>query len=235
MFLFLKLFLAHLIADFVLQFEELYQLKVRSLWGHILHVLIHGVVSLLLLFPYLKHPGIWIFVAAVVLLHLVQDFIKYTLTQKIPKNTFFYFIADQCVHALVLSSILLFPISSEVLGFPGHPLLDAIYRDNAFTLLLIFFILLTLAGSYTIHAFFRSYVKNSPPLYGITSYEMTYTLLERSIIGVIVVGTPHLLWILVTPLVGLARLPLKRMRDRTGFLVSLLYAILLGLCFRGFL
>ncbi len=235
MFLFLKLFLAHLIADFILQFEELYQLKVRSVWGHLFHVLIHGIVSLVLLFPYLKNPGIWVFVAAVVLLHLVQDFIKYTLTKKIPKNTFFYFMADQFVHLLVLSSILLFPVSAEVRGFPGHPLLDAVYRDNAFTLLLIFFILLTFAGSYTIHAFCRSYVKDSPPLYGITSYEMTYTLLERSIIGIIVLGASNGLWILLTPLVGLARLPLKRMRSRAGFLVSLLYAILLGLCFRGLL
>lgn len=235
MFLFLKLFLAHLVADFVLQFEELYQLKVRSLWGHILHVLIHWAVSLLLLFPYLDRPGIWIFVSAMVLLHLGQDFIKYTLTRKIPKNTFLYFIADQCVHVLVLSSILLFPISAEVRGFPGHRLLDMVYRDNGFTLWLIFFILLTFAGSYTIHAFCRSYVKNAPPLYGITSYEMAYTLLERSIIGLIVAGTAPLSWILFTPLVGLARLPLKRMRDRTGFLFSLSYAVLLGLCFRGLL
>jgi hypothetical protein len=42
MFLFLKLVLAHLIADFILQFEELYQLKIRSFLGHLAHVLIHG-------------------------------------------------------------------------------------------------------------------------------------------------------------------------------------------------
>ena len=232
MFLFLKLLLAHLIADFILQFEELYQLKVRSLWGHIFHVLIHGLVSLALLYPYLKDPRIWIFVTLLVFLHLAQDFIKYTLTKKIPKNTFFYFMADQIVHGLVLCSILIFPVSSEILGFPGHPLLDAVYRDNAFTLLLIYFILLTFAGSYTIHAFYRSYIKDSRPLYGITSYEIIYTLLERSIIGVIVLGAPNLLWILLTPLVGLARLPLEKMRDRTGFLVSFLYAIVLSLCFR---
>ncbi len=233
MFLFWKVLLAHLVADFVFQFEGLYQLKVRSLWGHILHVLIHGVVLLLFLYPYLGNPEIWVFAAAVMIFHLIQDFIKYTLTKKIPKNTFLYFMTDQFVHVLVLGSILILPISSEVRGFPNDALLDAVYRDNTFTLFLIFFILLTVAGSYTIHAFYRSFVKNSRPLYGITSYEITYTLLERSIIGIIVLVTPHLLLgILLTPLVGLARLPFKKMRDRTGFLISFSYAVLLSLCFR---
>lgn len=233
MFLFLKLFLAHLIADFVLQFEELYRLKVRSLWGHILHVLCHGIVSLLLLFPYLNEPILWGFIVGLVLMHLTQDFIKYTLTQKIPKNTFVYFMADQFVHVLVLAVILLFPLSHEVRGFPHHPILDAVYRDNNFTLLMIFFLSLTFAASYTFHAFCRSFVKTAPPLYGITSFEMTYALIERSVIGLIILSVPNPFWgVLVTPLIGLARLPVKRMRDRNGFLVSLLYAVVLSLCFR---
>ncbi|MBU9889885.1 MAG: DUF3307 domain-containing protein [Candidatus Omnitrophica bacterium] len=233
MFLFLKLFLAHLIADFILQFEELYRLKVRSLWGHIFHVLIHWGVSLVLVWPYLDLPGIWIFVTAATLVHLTQDFIKYTLTRKIPKNTFLYFMADQCVHVLVLGAILFFPVSREVRGFAGHSLWDTLYRDSAFTLFLIFFILLTFAGSYTIHAFFRSYVKNTPPLYGITSFEMAYTLLERSIVGIVIVTAAHPLWILLTPLIGLFRLPFPNMRDRAAFLASFIYACLLSLCFRG--
>jgi len=59
--LFLKLILAHLIADFILQFEELYQLKIRSFLGHLFHALIHGLVSLALLYPYLNVLQIWIF------------------------------------------------------------------------------------------------------------------------------------------------------------------------------
>ena len=118
MFLFLKLILAHLIADFILQFEELYQLKVRSFLGQLFHVLIHGLVSLILLYPYLNNPSVWIFIAALVLIHLTQDLIKYSFTKKTPANTFAYFMTDQLCHVLVLSAVVLFPISREVRGFP---------------------------------------------------------------------------------------------------------------------
>src|SRR5664279_3677669 len=98
MFLFLKLILAHLIADFILQFEELYQLKVRSFLGHLSHALIHGLVSLALLYPFLQEPQIWIFVVGMVLIHLAQDLIKYSFTKKMPANTFIYFMTDQICH-----------------------------------------------------------------------------------------------------------------------------------------
>lgn len=234
MFLFLKLVLAHLIADFVLQFEELYRLKLKSLWGHTLHVVIHGAVTLVLLFPYLNEPVIWLFTIGLVVIHLVQDFIKYTLTKKIPKNTFFYFMADQCVHVFVLSLIFMLPISQEVRSFPGHPVLNQLYTENIWTLNAIFLLLLTLSATYTLFAFYRSYRKDARPDHGITSLEIIVSALERILIGGTAAWAINPLWILVTPLAGCLRLPFKKMRDRNDFLISLVYAVLLGLLFRMF-
>ncbi len=232
MFLFLKLVLAHLIADFILQFEELYQLKVRSFLGQLLHVLIHGLVSLALLYPYLNAPQIWYFVAGLVLVHLSQDLIKYSITQKTPANTFAYFTADQVCHVLAISAVFLLPISHEVRGFPHFALLNDLYRNNFWTLAAIFFITLTFAGSYILNAFAKSYLPGHSPLYMISSPEIAHGILERSLIAWILFASPSPWMLVLIPCVGVLRLPFKPLRDLTAFLLSLNYAVLVTLLFQ---
>ncbi|MFA7254503.1 MAG: DUF3307 domain-containing protein [Candidatus Omnitrophota bacterium] len=232
MFLFLKLILAHLIADFILQFEELYQLKVRSFLGQLFHVLTHGLISLILLYPYLNEPQIWLFVTGLVLVHLAQDLIKYSATKKTPENTFAYFMTDQLCHVLVISAIFLLPISREIRGFPDSPVLDMIYQTNAWTLGAIFFITLTFAGSYILNAFAKSYLKERPPLYLISSPEVAHAILERSLVAWILLANTSPWMLLLLPCVGTLRLPFKPLRDLTAFLLSLNYAILITLLFQ---
>ncbi len=232
MFLFLKLILAHLIADYILQFEELYQLKVRSFLGQWLHALIHGLVTLALLYPYLNEPSIWVFTAALVLIHLTQDLIKYTFTKKTPANTFAYFMADQACHFLVLSCVFLLPVSHEIRGFPHAAFLDSLYRSNFSTLVAIFFITLTFAGSYILNAFSKSYLKGHAPLYLITSPEMTHAIIERSLMAGIFFLSDSPWRLLLIPCVGVLRLPFKLLRERTAFLLSLAYALLICMLFQ---
>jgi len=235
MFLFLKLILAHLIADFILQFEELYQLKVRSFLGQLLHVLIHGLVSLVLLYPYLNMPQIWVFVAGLILVHLAQDLIKYTVTKKSPANTFIYFMTDQLCHVLAISAIFLFPVSREVRGFQNSPSLDSLYQTNFWTLGAIFFIMLTFAGSYILNAFTKSYLKGRSPLYLISSPEIAHAILERSFIAWVLLSSTSPWMLLLLPCAGILRLPFKRLRDLTAFLLSLSYAVLITLFFQKLL
>ncbi|MFH1800691.1 MAG: DUF3307 domain-containing protein [Candidatus Omnitrophota bacterium] len=236
MFLFLKLILAHLIADFILQFEELYQLKVRSYLGQAFHAMIQGLVSLILLYPYLNTLQIWLFVAGLVLVHLAQDLIKYSATEKLPANTFVYFMADQFCHILVIGTVFLLPISHEVRGFPTSPLLDMFYRVNAWTIDAIFFIMLTFAGSYILNAFTRSYLKDRSPLYLITSMEVAHAIFERSLIGWIMISSVSAPWMLfLLPCVGVLRLPFKPLRDLMAFLLSLSYGIWISLLFQRIL
>jgi len=230
-FLFLKLVLAHLIADFILQFEELYQLKVRSFLGQLFHVLIHGLVALALLYPYLNEPVIWAFVAGMILVHLAQDMIKYAFTKKSPANTFLYFMVDQGCHVLVISAIFLLPISREIRGFPNAALLDILYRWDVVTIGAIFFILLTFGGSYILKAFAKSYLKDCPPLFMITSPEMLHALLERALIAWVILSRGPNLTLLLIPCIGLSRLVSKPLRDLRAFLMSLIYAVLLSLLF----
>ncbi|MFA5160117.1 MAG: DUF3307 domain-containing protein [Candidatus Omnitrophota bacterium] len=235
MFLFLKLILAHLIADFILQPEELYQLKIRSFLGQLFHVLIHGLVSLMLLYPYLNTPQIWLFVAGLVLVHLVQDLIKYSVTKKNPANTFVYFMTDQLCHVLVISTIFFLPVSHEVRGFPDSPRLDMLYRMDIWTLDAIFFIILTFAGSYILNAFTKSYLKEHSPLYLISSLEIVHAILERSLIAWILLSSTPPWMLLLIPCAGVLRLPFKPLRDLTAFLLSLSYAVLITLFFQKIL
>jgi len=235
MFLFLKLILAHLIADFILQFEELYQLKVRSFLGQLSHVLIHGLVSLVLLYPYLNEPQIWIFVTGIVLIHLAQDLIKYSFTKKTPRNTFIYFMADQLCHVLVIGTIFLFPISRQIRGFPNSALLDMFYRTNAWTIDAIFFITLTFAGSYILNAFVKSYLRGYMPLYLISSQEVAHAILERSLIAWILLSNTPPWTLLLVPCLGVLRLPFKNLRGLTAFLLSVNYAVLITLFFKKIL
>lgn len=232
MFLFLKLILAHLIADFIFQFEELYRLKIRSFLGQLSHVMIHGLVMLAILFPYLNLPQIWFFVAGLTLAHLAQDLVKHSATRKIPANTFLYFMLDQFCHVLMLSTVLLLPISREIRGFPSSPFWDTLYRTNFWTLSGIFFITLTFAGSYVLNAFAQSYLKDRAPLFLINSQEMAYAILERSLLAWILLAWTSPWELLLLPCVGVLRLPFKSLRDRTAFLLSLGYAVLITFFFQ---
>lgn len=232
---FLKLCLAHLIADFILQFEELYQLKLKSLLGHILHALCHAAISLLLLWPYLGSPFIWALVLGLSTIHLFQDLIKYRLAERHKKYFFIIFVLDQALHFLIISSALLFPECRQVLGFASWPVLNELYMNSRWTLYAIAFVTTTFAGSFTLHALRTNFLADSRQDHFITKWEMVHGILERSVLTWLFIFAPNP-WILAfSPLVGLVRLFFKRIRNRNDFLFSFDYAAFVGLAFRIFI
>jgi len=231
MFLFLKLYLAHLVGDFVLQFEELYSLKVRNVWGHIGHVLIHVLVSLLLTIPYWHQPQIWFFIAALGTVHLMQDLLKYNLQKKHPAFTLPLFVLDQVFHFLTVSCILLLPVSRLELGFPSSPSWNLYYSQSLWTVYAIAFLIATFGGSYLLHNFRKNYVPGSRPDHLITSFEMSHAIIERSlwVTAILFPGHP-LLWAAVA-VAGLSRLAFPKLRNAADFLMSCFWAASVGLLF----
>jgi hypothetical protein len=229
--LFLKLYLAHLIADFVLQFDELYKLKVKSKWGHFLHVAIHLLISLLLAYPYLQYKSVWLFIFALTGIHYLQDNIKYAI-QKNPHKMFPAFVIDQIFHIAVIASVMLLPESRFHPVLNGHPGLNAVYENNALTLLAILFILSTFGGTYLLHTFRISYFQHIRPDYGISTFEMSHDIIERTFITFVMLYPPSQLWVYLCPLIGLLRLPFSKTRNWTDFILSFTYASLLGLLFK---
>lgn len=97
-----KLLLAHLLGDFILQPKAWVtvkeQRKLRS-WQLYVHTLIHFVLINLLVWD-LRFIG-WAALLAV--LHLVTDIIKVWLQKETTKRTWFF--ADQGIHLVVLTSV----------------------------------------------------------------------------------------------------------------------------------
>lgn len=98
---FYHLFVAHLLADFVFQPQALVDWKQKSWKGLAVHVLIHWVLSILILSPYLPNFKLLLLLFGVTLSHFMVDMIKIRW-QKESKRYVSLFFLDQAVHVFIL-------------------------------------------------------------------------------------------------------------------------------------
>lgn len=102
------LLLGHLLADFPLQTNKIFQLKNKGLWGLLLHVAIHLIIMAFLI----VEPGQnWSLFLALGLSHLIIDSLKvYRPTKPQAPG----FIIDQIAHIFVLVLLVLFAPTFQV-------------------------------------------------------------------------------------------------------------------------
>lgn len=224
MHLFLKFILAHLVADFILQFEELYRLKVKSLLGHFYHAAIHGVVMLALAYMYLGSPFFIIYMIALAVIHYYQDCIKYKLQARDPKNTFWYFTGDQVIHVAWLATAFLIPESYM-------PAMDprAVATDNFWTICACVFIASTFKGSYLLFSFRKTFIKGSRPNHFITSFEVAHGLIERTFVTGCFLFLPLAAALPASLTIGLLRFGAPKLRSKLDFFLSWAYAAFFGI------
>lgn len=94
-----KLILAHILGDFILQpnsWVKAKETKKGSAWQLYAHVFIHGLLSLLFLFDLTD----WKLVTAIMLSHLIIDYAKLKFQKESSKIT--WFIIDQIAHLTVI-------------------------------------------------------------------------------------------------------------------------------------
>lgn len=96
------LFIAHLIADFLLQPKWLADWKVKSLGGVIVHSLIHGLVLFALLLP--NRMPLWLAIVVLAILHGVIDQVKISYQNKNGEEEF-GFSLDQFAHFIILAAV----------------------------------------------------------------------------------------------------------------------------------
>ncbi len=153
MFLFYRLLLAHFITDFPFQTKEIFELKMKSIWGGVLHSLIFLFTSCLLAYPYLVNPFILFFLFGLTILHYLIDYAKL----KSGLNNIWIFLADQAIHIFVISLVLFLP-SAQIPRFLAPGIIGNFYNNTTLILALIQLIIGTYGGSFIIYYLKRDFV-----------------------------------------------------------------------------
>ena len=109
MFLFLRLVLAHLLADFPFQTSFIFKKKFESLSGVVLHAFVFLVWAYALGFVYIKSIYFHIAVGIMFVAHIVIDAAKVHITKKYGYDNTTMFFVDQFLHIAVKTVVFLFP------------------------------------------------------------------------------------------------------------------------------
>lgn len=127
--MFIRLILAHVIADFPLQTNNIYNYKEKSKLGILLHVSIHFLTSYFLLYKIfnLKLLGI---VLLITLIHFFQDWVKLYLQNRIELfDSIFALILDQVLHIFIIF-LIYFHIAGIMFSFVPLKLFPLTYTDQ---------------------------------------------------------------------------------------------------------
>jgi len=210
MFIFIRLILAHLIGDFLFQFDQIHALKVKGPKGLLLHVGI--VIGCLLIFcgPYLDQPITWLFLLFIGITHYIQDWTKIKFTSN-SKHQLFFFCLDQAAHIAFIAMI--FWTSLRAIGplaNPNNHLFLDLYNNNAIILYFIIAITASYAGHYMIILFKSDFLNINRPY---SVFEKWYGFMERIfVVSVFYLGNS---WLMLIPIILVMRPILYRvMMDR---------------------
>lgn len=140
MMIFLFFLLAHLVADFLLQTEQMVEWKRESWYGILLHGIVHFLVSLVLLAVYLPSMGIITALVLVAAAHVLIDWLKIVF-EKRAKRYLVPFLLDQAAHIAVLG-FAAWMVGGTTLMVRWEPLVW-VYTDYAVVVGLCLLILVT--------------------------------------------------------------------------------------------
>ncbi len=139
MYLFWRLYLSHLIADFPLQTDAVFKIKVTRPWGVILHGSIAGILGIVFGLPFVfKYPILLLWLIALWIFHILLDKVKLVITPKVKPLGFVFFFLDQVFHFLSIYFVAT-RIPMDAVAGDWIPL----YNDTVFVQVLSVLLLLT--------------------------------------------------------------------------------------------
>jgi hypothetical protein len=144
MFLFYRLLLAHIIADFPLQTDQIFKVKTNTEWGVLVHTLIVLIFSIFFAFPYLEDPKVIIILLVIFLSHTVIDKLKMEYSKKTKNQSIRILLLDQALHIAIIAVLTFNFTESYLLSSPFNSaflnyLID-IYNSDIFIISLIGYI-----------------------------------------------------------------------------------------------
>ena len=114
MFLFYRLLLAHIIADFFLQTDQIFKIKMNTKWGVIPHTIIVLIFSIFFAFPYLKSPKVIVILLIIFISHTIIDKLKMEYSKRTNNQSLKIFLIDQVLHISIIA-LLTFKFTEKVL------------------------------------------------------------------------------------------------------------------------
>ena len=144
MFLFYRLLLAHIIADFPLQTNQIFKIKTNTEWGVLIHTLIVLIFSILFALPYLEDIKVIIVIVVIFLSHTVIDKLKMEYSKKTKNQSIRILLLDQVLHIAIIAILTFNFTESYLLISPFNiPLINYlidIYNNDIFIVSLIGYI-----------------------------------------------------------------------------------------------
>jgi len=144
MFLFHRLLLAHIIADFPMQTNQIFKVKMNTEWGVLIHTLIVLIFSIFFAFPYLEDPKVIIILLVIFLSHTVIDKLKMEYSKKTKNQSIRILLLDQFLHISIIAALsfnfekfylLISPFNNAFLNYLIH-----LYNNDIFIISLIGYI-----------------------------------------------------------------------------------------------
>jgi len=183
MFLFLRLYLAHLIADFPLQTDKIYAYKVRSIKGIILHSGISAFMMMIFLWPFLNRYQSWLFILMIWITHAIQDQWKVLHSAKNSRgNHIFWYCFDQFLHLLFISILFLTPLKDWSSVAIDPPKYFSWYYNNNIILIGIGLILSTWTTTYLLQSIKTVLYNPQNKLIRYSFTDKYYGIFERGIL-----------------------------------------------------
>jgi len=136
MFLFLRIILAHFLADFPFQPNIIYKLKLKGFRGQFLHAAIFAACSIALCWPFLEIKAVWILILLLGISHLVIDCLKVGYFNA-EKHRVGAFLADQVSHIAAIGVIFLTGLKKLSFSSETSFMAGRLYANNVLILLLI--------------------------------------------------------------------------------------------------
>ncbi|MFH1860281.1 MAG: DUF3307 domain-containing protein [bacterium] len=233
--IFCHLLLAHLIADFPLQFNEIFKLKLKSKWGVLLHCAIIGVVAILFLLPYLFTMRMWIVIIILIVTHFIVDYTKIAFTKKTENlDNLWMFLLDQCLHILTawLVSLIIIPIQAPLLVLPES--IRGVLENKRIILTISGFIAAGYFGAIFIHYLKKIFIKGYMSL---SLNTKRYGIVERLLVVALIL-LPCLFFLFI-PIVLITRMAISSVKEKEYSLfdsiASTAFAVIFGLVLKVFL
>ncbi len=199
----IAMFLAHLVGDFILQWDKLAELKARKFKGVLIHGLIVLIITWLFTLPF--DPTWWQGVVFIGVAHVLIDGAQYYI--RLPIRPLWRFLIDQSLHFLVIFTAL--AVGSFLQPNPWTNDLSAMDQFDYLLIFLLGYALLTMPTWVFLKFLTYACIDGSPPKFIDGSYKYI-GIFERILITTFVVTGQFLL----VPFVTLPRLFIERSRLR---------------------